>query len=145
MYFLGFSVIYLIIMSFMIFVGLMEFVVVNFLFGVFNFMNVFFLMLMVNVWYLFYGIFMLDKYRGIGKKKFYLIFGMCDELFFINYIVNVLVNVDKGWFMFFVILFNYLYWVVGVVIGGIFGLYVKFNIEGFDFVMIVLFIVIFIE
>lgn len=43
---------------------------------------------------------MLDKYRGTGKKKLYLIFGMCDESFSINYTANVPANVDKGWFMF---------------------------------------------
>lgn len=88
---------------------------------------------------------MLDKYRGTGKKKLYLIFGMCDESFSINYTANVPANVDKGWFMFFVTLLNHLYWVAGAAIGGIFGSYVKFNTEGLDFVMTALFIVIFIE
>lgn len=100
---------------------------------------------MVNARHLFYGISMLDKYRGTGKKKLYLIFGMCDESFSINYTANVPANVDKGWFMFFVTLLNHLYWVAGAAIGGIFGSYVKFNTEGLDFVMTALFIVIFIE
>lgn len=132
MHSLGFSAIYPIIMSFMIFAGSMEFVAANFLLGAFNPMNALFLTLMVNARHLFYGISMLDKYRGTGKKKLYLIFGMCDESFSINYTANVPANVDKGWFMFFVTLLNHLYWVAGAAI------------EVF-FVMTALFIVIFIE
>lgn len=41
--------------------------------------------LMINARPLFFGISMLDKYKGTGWKKFYLIFGMCDESFSINY------------------------------------------------------------
>jgi 4-azaleucine resistance transporter AzlC len=100
---------------------------------------------MVNARHLFYGISMLDKYRGTGKKKLYLIFGLCDESFSINCTVDVPKNVDKGWFMFFVTLLNHSYWVIGAAIGGIFGSLVKFNTEGLDFVMTALFVVIFIE
>ncbi|MCZ0070479.1 azaleucine resistance protein AzlC [Bacillus sonorensis] len=142
---LGFSAIYPIIMSFAIFAGSMEFVAANLLLGAFNPMNALFLTLMVNARHLFYGISMLDKYRGTGKKKFYLIYGMCDESFSINCTVNVPKNVDKGWFMFFVTLLNHFYWVIGAAIGGTFGSLVKFNTEGLDFVMTALFVVIFVE
>ncbi|MCI4129868.1 azaleucine resistance protein AzlC [Bacillus haynesii] len=145
MHSLGFSAIYPIIMSFTIFAGSMEFVAANFLLSGFNPFNALLLTLMVNARHLFYGISMLDKYRGTGKKKFYLIYGMCDESFSINYTADVPANVDKGWFMFFVTLLNHLYWVTGAAIGGIFGSFVKFNTEGLDFVMTALFIVIFIE
>lgn len=145
MHSLGFSAIYPIIMSFLIFAGSMEFVAANFLLGEFHLMNVLFITLMINARHLFYGISMLDKYRGTGKKKFYLIYGMCDESFAINYTAEIPANVDKGWFMFFVTLFNHLYWVAGAAIGGIFGSYVNFNTEGLEFVMTALFIVIFIE
>ncbi|OIK15960.1 azaleucine resistance protein AzlC [Bacillus sp. MUM 116] len=142
---LGFSAIYPILMSFTIFAGSMEFVAANLLIGTFNPINALFLTLMVNARHLFYGISMLDKYKGIGKKKFYMIFGLCDESFSINYTVDVPKNVDKGWFMFFVTLLNHSYWVIGATIGGIFGSLVKFNTEGLDFVMTALFVVIFIE
>lgn len=122
---LGFSAIYPIIMSFAIFAGSMEFVAANFLLGAFNPLNALFLTLMVNARHLFYGISMLDKYRGTGKKKFYLIYGMCDESFSINCTAHIPKNVDKGWFMFFVTLLNHSYWVIGAAIGGIFGSLVK--------------------
>jgi 4-azaleucine resistance transporter AzlC len=142
---LGFNAIYPILMSLLIFAGSMEFVAANLLLISFNPINALFLTLMVNARHLFYGISMLDKYRGIGKKKLYMIYGLCDESFSINCTVDVPKNVDKGWFMFFVTLLNHFYWVIGSAIGGIFGSLVKFNTEGLDFVMTALFVVIFIE
>ncbi|WP_429472353.1 azaleucine resistance protein AzlC [Neobacillus sp. B4I6] len=142
---LGFRAIYPILMSLFIFAGSMEFVAANLLLFAFNPINALFLTLMVNARHLFYGISMLDKYKGIGKKKFYMIYGLCDESFSINCTVDIPKNVDKGWFMFFVTLLNHSYWVIGSTIGGIFGSFVKFNTEGLDFVMTALFVVIFIE
>jgi 4-azaleucine resistance transporter AzlC len=142
---LGFGAIYPILMSLFIFAGSMEFVAANLLLVAFNPINALLLTLMVNARHLFYGISMLDKYKGVGKKKFYMIYGLCDESFAINNTVNVPNNVDKGWFMFFVTLLNHSYWVIGSAIGGIFGTYMKFNTEGLEFVMTALFVVIFIE
>lgn len=142
---LGFSAIYPILMSLIIFAGSMEFIAANLLLVTFNPIHAFFLTLMVNARHLFYGISMLDKYKGTGKKKFYLIFGLCDESFSINSTVDIPKGVDKGWFMFFVTLLNHLYWGIGAVIGGIFGSLVHFNTKGLDFVMTALFVVIFVE
>ncbi|MEC3248583.1 azaleucine resistance protein AzlC [Bacillus cereus] len=142
---LGFSAIYPILMSLIIFAGSMEFIAANLLLVAFNPIHALFLTLMVNARHLFYGISMLEKYKGIGKKKFYLIFGLCDESFSINSTVDIPKDVDKGWFMFFVTLLNHLYWGVGAAIGGIFGSFVHFNTKGLDFVMTALFVVIFVE
>ncbi|MBJ3790756.1 AzlC family ABC transporter permease, partial [Bacillus sp. OA1] len=142
---LGFSAIYPILMSLIIFAGSMEFIAANLLLVTFNPIHAFFLTLMVNARHLFYGISMLDKYKGTGKKKFYLIFGLCDESFSINSTVDIPKDVDKGWFMFFVTLLNHLYWGIGAAIGGIFGSFVHFNTKGLDFVMTALFVVIFVE
>ncbi|MBV6738131.1 azaleucine resistance protein AzlC [Priestia megaterium] len=145
MHSLGFNAIYPILMSLTIFAGSMEFVAANLLLVPFNPVSALFLTLMINARHLFYGISMLDAYKGLGKKKFYLIYGMCDESFSINCTVNIPKNVDKGWFMFFVTFFNHCYWGIGAAIGGIFGSLVRFNTEGLDFVMTALFVVIFIE
>ena len=101
--------------------------------------------LMLNARHLFYGISMLDKYRGTGLKKIYLIFGMCDESFSINCTAEIPEDVDRGWFMFFVTLLNHLYWFSGAALGGLFGSFIHFNTEGLDFVMTAMFVVIFME
>ena len=101
--------------------------------------------LMINARHLFYGISMLDKLKGTGLKKFYLIFGMCDESFSINYTAKIPEDVDRGWFMFFVTLLNHIYWFTGATLGGIFGSLIQFNTEGLEFVMTAMFVVIFME
>ncbi|NLZ69421.1 MAG: branched-chain amino acid transporter AzlC [Spirochaetales bacterium] len=141
----GFSFIYPTLMSLFIFAGSMEFVTVNLLLSAFNPLYAFALTLMVNARHLFYGLSMLDKYKNVGLKKLYLIFGMCDESFTINYTVTPPSDIDKGWFMFFVTLLNQLYWVSGATLGALLGYVIHFNTKGLEFVMTALFVVMFIE
>lgn len=141
----GFSFWYPMFMSLTIFAGSVEFVAVNLLLGAFNPLQVLAVTLMLNARHLFYGLSMLDKYRGTGLKKCYLIFGMCDESFSINYTAKIPDDVDQGWFMFFVTMLNHMYWVLGATLGGIFGSLIRFNTEGLDFVMTAMFVVIFLE
>ena len=132
-------------MSLTIFAGSVEFVTVNLLLGAFNPVQALAVTLMINARHLFYGISMLDRFKGVGWKKFYLIFGMCDESFSINYTADIPENVDRGWFMFFVTLLNHFYWVFGATLGGIFGSLISFDTEGIEFVMTAMFVVIFME
>ncbi|MDO5388215.1 MAG: AzlC family ABC transporter permease [Clostridia bacterium] len=141
----GFNVWYTLLMSVTIFAGSIEFVTVNMLLGAFNPIQALAMALMINARHLFYGLSMLDKYQGVGLKKLYLIFGMCDESFSINYTADVPKEVDKGWFMFFVTLLNHIYWVTGAVLGSLFGSLINFNTEGLDFVMTAMFVVIFMD
>lgn len=141
----GFSFWYPMLMSMTIFAGSMEFVTVNMLLGAFHPLQALSMTLMINARHLFYGISMLDKYKGSGLKKLYLIFGMCDESFSINYTAEIPGDVDKGWFMMWVTVLNQFYWVLGSTLGGIFGSFIHFNTEGLDFVMTALFVVIFLE
>ena len=140
---LGFSFVYPMLMSLFIFAGSMEFVAAHLLLLPFNPWRALSLALMVNARHLFYGISMLDKYKGLGWKKPYLIFGMCDESFTINCTVKPLADVDSGWFMFFVTLLNQIYWVAGATLGSLLGYIIKFDTTGIDFVMTALFVVMF--
>lgn len=88
---------------------------------------------------------MLDKFKGLGWKKYYLIFGMCDETFSVNYTSEIPEDVDLGWFYFFVTLLNQFYWVVSATIGGIIGSLLKFDTSGISFVMTAMFVVIFLD
>ena len=141
----GFSFVYPMLTSMLVFAGSAEFVLVNMLLGAFDPIQTFLMILMINARHLFYGISLLEKYSGTGLKKFYLIFGMCDESFSINCSVDIPENTDKDWFMFFVTLLNQSYWVLGATLGGIFGSFINFNTEGLDFAMTAMFVVIFIE
>lgn len=141
----GFSFVYPMLMSLLIFGGSLEFVAVSLLLAPFNPPAALLVSLMVQARHLFYGIAMLERYRGLGWKRPYLIFGLCDETFSINYSAEVPAGVDRGWFMFFVTLLNQLYWVSGATIGGLLGEVVPFDTEGLSFVMTALFVVIFLD
>ena len=141
----GFSVWYPFFMSMFIFAGSMEFVTANLLLSAFSPIAAFFLALMVNARHLFYGLSMLDKYKNTGWKKFYLIFGMCDESFTVNCTVTPPDDVDRGWFMFFVNLLNQIYWVSAATAGALLGYVVHFDTTGIDFVMTALFVVMFLN
>lgn len=141
----GFSFWYPMLMSLTIFAGSVEFVTVHLLLGAFNPLQALAMTLMINARHFFYGISMLDRYRGLGWKKIYLIFGMCDESFSINYTADIPQDTDRGWFMFFVTLLNHFYWFSGATLGGILGSVIHFNTEGLEFVMTAMFVVIFLE
>ena len=102
----GFGFWYPLIMSMTIFGGSLEFLAVSMLLAPFAPLQVFIMTLMIQARHLFYGISMLEKYKGTGWKKPYLIFGMCDESFSINYTAEVPDGIDKGWFYFWVTLLN---------------------------------------
>ena len=141
----GFSFVYPMLMSLLIYGGSLEFVAVEMLLSPFAPLQVLIMTLLIQARHLFYGLSMLEKFKGLGWKKYYLIFGMCDETFSINYTARIPEDVDKGWFMFFVTLLNYLYWFSGATIGGLIGSLLTFNKQGIGFVMTAMFVVIFLE
>jgi len=141
----GFSFWYPMLMSLTIFGGSLEFVAVSMLLAPFAPLQTLMMTLIIQARHLFYGISMLDKFKGLGWKKIYLIFGMCDESFSINYSAEIPEDVDRGWFMFFVTLLNHFYWFSGAAIGGLAGSLLHFNTTGLDFVMTAMFVVIFME
>ena len=141
----GFSFWYPMIMSIVIFGGSLEFVATSMLLAPFAPVQVFLTAVMIQARHLFYGISMLDKYKGTGWKKPYLIFGMCDETFSINCTVTPPEGVDRGWFMFFVTLLNQTYWVAGATLGALLGSVLHFDTTGIEFVMTALFTVMFVN
>lgn len=134
-----------IIMAAVVFAGSMEFVAVDMMTAaaVFDPLGALLMAVMVNARHLFYGVSMLDKYKNTGKKRWYLVFGLCDESFSVNCTAEIPEGVDKGWFYFFVTLLNQIYWVTGTLIGAFAGTF--FTIEGLDFVMTALLTVLFVD
>ena len=141
----GFAFWYPMVMSAVIYGGSLEFVAVSMLLSPFAPVQTFLMTLMIQARHLFYGISMLDKYKSLGPKKYYLIYAMCDETFSVNYTAKIPENVNRGWFYFFVTLLNQLYWVSGATIGGLLGSLIHFDTTGLDFVMTAMFVVIFME
>lgn len=141
----GFAWWYPTLMALVIYGGSLEFVIAGMLISTFDPLATLLMSLMVQLRHVFYGLSMLDKYSGTGWKKPYLIFGMCDETFSLNYSAQIPEGVDRGWFMFFVTLLDQAYWVSGAAMGGIFGGMLPFDTTGLSFAMTALFVVIFLD
>ena len=141
----GFSFVWPMCMSAFIFAGSMEFVTVNLLLSAFNPLAAFLLALMVNARHLFYGLSMLGRFRGLGWKRPFLIFGMCDETFAVNSSAHVPEGVDCGWLYLWVTLLNQSYWVTGATLGGLIGANLPFDTDGLEFILTAMFLVIFLE
>ncbi len=73
----GFSFVYPMCMSLLIYGGSLEFVAVEMLLGPFAPVQTFIMAVLIQARHLFYGLSMLEKFKGLGWEKFYLIFGMC--------------------------------------------------------------------
>jgi 4-azaleucine resistance transporter AzlC len=88
---------------------------------------------------------MLDKYKGLGKAKGFLIYTLCDETFSISSSITLPEGVNRKYFYLSISLLNYSYWVLGTALGGIVGNFITFNTNGLDFVLTALFVVLFLE
>ncbi|SDD96911.1 AzlC family ABC transporter permease [Sporomusa acidovorans] len=141
----GYSLGWAILMSTIIYAGAGQFVAISLLTSAFNPLYAFIITLVVNARHLFYGISLLNRLNGIGRKKSYVAFGLTDETFSILCSAEPPKGVDRSWFAFFIALLDHVYWVAGSVLGVLLGTLVDFNAKGIDFVMTALFVVIFIE
>ncbi|GAA4297560.1 AzlC family ABC transporter permease [Anaerocolumna aminovalerica] len=141
----GYSSVWVVLVSLFIYAGSMQFVAVSLIAAGFHPFYTCLMTLMVNARHLFYGISMLSKFKGMKKKKPYLMFGLTDETFSILCSAQPPEGVDRGWFMLFITLLNHIYWITGSLIGSVVGGLITFNTKGIDFVLTALFVVIFID
>lgn len=141
----GYGTLWAVAMSAIAFCGSMQFVAITLLTTVFNPVEAFLLSLMVNARHLFYGISMLEKYKGLGKIRSFLIYTLCDETFSIASSTNPPQNINRKYFYFAISFLDYSYWILGTFIGSILGTFILFNTKGLDFVLTALFVVLFLE
>ena len=141
----GYGFFWSFLMSLTIYAGSMQYVAVSLLTSGASLLSVALTTLMVNARHLFYGISMIDKYEGAGKKKPYLIFSLTDETY------SILCNEEplekQNWhsYSLFVSLFNQSYWILGCVLGSVLGTVVTFDTAGIEFSMTALFVTVFVE
>ena len=141
----GYGILWSVLMGAFIYAGSMQYAAVNLITGGASLITTALTTLFVNARHLFYGISMLEKYKGAGAKKPYLIFALTDETYSLLCTDDYPENTDKEKYQFFVSLFNHLYWIIGCAAGSLIGLAIPFNTAGIDFCMTALFVTIFIE
>ena len=137
----GYGVLWSFAMSLTIYAGSMQFMTVSLLTGGAGLLTAALTTLVVNARHLFYGISMVDAYRGTGKKKPYLIFALTDETYSL---VSRESKPDHG-YCFLVSLLDQIYWLTGSILGSLAGSLLPVNFEGIEFVLTALFVTIFVE
>ena len=127
------------------FCGSMQFVAITLLTTVFDPFQAFLLSLMVNARHIFYGLSLLEKYKGLGWKRWFCIYTLCDENFSLTSTVEPPEGVGRGTFFFAISLLDWLYWVVSSILGGVLGNFLTFDTTGLDFALTALFVVLLLE
>lgn len=133
------------LMSLTMYAGAMQFVAINLLVPDYQLLQIAFITLMVNARYLFYGLSLIDEFRDMGKKKYYMIFALTDETYALLCAKNPPPGVDRRWFFFFISFLNHTYWIVGCTTGGFIGSFLHFNTQGIGFAMTALFVVLLLD
>jgi 4-azaleucine resistance transporter AzlC len=139
----GYGLGWVLLMSIGVFAGSMQFAGIILLSSAFNPMYALILTLIINARHLFYGVAMLGRYKGMGKIKPYLSFGLTDETFSVACSVSPPEGIEKEKFYFWITFLNHFYWVLGSVLGNLLGNFIPFDTTGLDFALTALFVVIF--
>ncbi|MCQ4637913.1 AzlC family ABC transporter permease [Anaerovorax odorimutans] len=133
------------LMSMVVFGGSIQYVAVTLLTAAFNPIQALILSLTINARHLFYGISMLKKYTGTGRLKYFLIFALCDETYSLTSTKEPPEGISAKWFYFWITFLDYSYWVIASFAGGLLGGLIRIDLEGLDFVLTALFVVLFLE
>lgn len=141
----GYGVGWALLMSLIVYAGSAQYMAITFLTSMFNPIYAFFLTLMVNARHIFYGLSLINKLKDTGKLKAFIVYWLSDETFSVICAAEPPDGINKGWFLFFIALLDYVYWSVGTVIGSVIGDMITFNTKGLDFALTALFVVIFIS
>ncbi len=138
----GFGLPWAVLMSAGIYAGSMQYVAVDLLAAGAGLITTALMTLMVNARHLFYALAMLVKYRDMGKAKPYLVFALTDETFSLVSHAEPPKGVERKTFYLLISALNQSYWVLGSLLGSLFGTLVPMDTRGVDFSMTALFLVI---
>ncbi len=141
----GYGVLWSGLMSTLAFCGSMQYAAITLLTTAFSPLSALLLSIMVNARHIFYGISMLEKYRGMGKARPFLIFSLTDETYSIVSCSETPEGLTDKQFYTCVSLLDWFYWITGTVLGALVGDALTFDTTGLDFALTALFIVLFID
>ncbi len=136
----GYGVLWAAVMSISIYAGSLQYVGVGLIASGASLITTAVTSLMVNARHLFYSISMIDKYKGAGKYKPYMIFALTDETYSLLCDGKAPDGVDANLYRFLVSLFNHSYWIIGSIIGNLLGAVLPFSSAGIEFSMTALFV-----
>ncbi len=141
----GYNFIWAFFISLTCYAGSMQFVLIDLLTGGASLLRSAFMTLMINCRHVFYGLSLVERFQGMGRRKFYMIHALTDETYSLHCLVKPKEGMDARQLMFFIAVLDHCYWMAGCVTGALIGSLITFDTTGADFAMTALFVVIFVE
>lgn len=141
----GYSFLWALLMSCTIYAGAGQYAAVDLLSSGASLITTALMTLLINARHFFYGFSLLDKYKGTGKAKPYMIFGLTDETYSLVCTAKLDDTVNHKKYYFFLTALDQLYWITGCTLGALLGEFIPFNSTGIEFAMTAIFVVIFVE
>lgn len=130
------------LMSTVIYAGTMQYMAVPFLAAQADLVTVALTTLLVHFRHFVYGLSFIERFRPMGWRKYYMMFGLTDETYALLCAAQTPEGASEEKYLFRIALLDQCYWIIGCVLGTIAGSMLTFNTKGIDFAMTALFIVI---
>lgn len=127
-----------------VYTGAFQFVLITFLASGASLATVALTALLMSSRQLFYGITFLDEFRRMGRRKLYMIHSLTDETYAVNCSLPADLP-DQQDVMFYLAALSQSYWVIGTLVGAVLGQVIPWDLEGIDFCMTALFVIIVVD
>ena len=141
----GYNVLWAFAMALFMFAGSGQYLAVSLLASNASIISSAIAIFLVNARHIFYGISLIDTYKGAGKKKPYLIFALTDETYSLVTQNQPPESMKRHTYCLLVSVLDHLYWIAGCVIGSVAGNFIPISFEGIEFVLTALFVTLFVE
>ena len=141
----GYGVLWAIGMSITMYAGAMQYIAISLITAGASLLTTAVTTLLVNARHLFYGISLIDRYRGAGLKKLYMMHALTDETYALVCTAECPEGEDPHKYYFLMSVLDHIYWISGCTLGNLLGSLIKFNTAGIDFVMTALFVTLFVD
>lgn len=132
------------LLSMTVYTGAFQFVLITFLSTGASLLTIAITALLMNSRQSFYSLTFLNDFKRMGKRKLYMIHSLTDETYAVNCTLE-LPQKEKEDTMFGVALLSHCYWMAATVVGAVLGQLIPFDMEGIDFCMMALFVIIFMD
>ena len=132
------------LLSMTVYTGAFQFVLITFLSTGASLLTIPITALLMNSRQSFYSLTFLNDFKRMGKRKLYMIHSLTDETYAVNCTLE-LPRKEKEDTMFGVALLSHCYWMAATVAGAVLGQLIPFELEGIDFCMTALFVIIFMD
>lgn len=131
--------------SLFVFAGSLQMLMVTFFTDVLPLVTVVIMAALLNSRHMFYGLSFIEKFRGYGPWRWFLIYGLTDENYSLLCAYQPTEGVDEKTVHILSTALTWLYWIVFAAFGGIVGRLIPFDTTGIDFALTGLFVVILID